>query len=85
MAMNKFKYTWAELLNLSKNAQETLQAVGWTDRLIAQDVKDLMTGATTKAELLADCLNGVESEETAAGWVEYVDAVSGLRSIDILC
>ena len=40
-----------------------------------RDLSDIVSGETTAGELLAQCLDGADSDR-AQGWHDYVDALS---------
>ena len=56
-------------------ALENIAECGIDDTEIQADVRNLSTGDTTEAKLLARCLNGADADRVE-GWRDYVSAVA---------
>ena len=67
------KFDLFGILKLSRNAHETVTAVGLTADDVRRDIAELRT-TRTRESLLDMCLAGAELGEEVAGWTEYVDA-----------
>jgi len=62
-------------IDLTTEAADVITAAGLSAREVQADLAQLISGATTEAQLLEECLDGADPGYTQ-GWRDYVDDLS---------